>query len=90
MTIHEQADATNRMRRALLAFQAAKSALLIARRRFHALPEAEGNQIKATLRLTATEVDAAFKVFSAAGLVTNAEDQRSITEAQRYLAESKP
>lgn len=87
MSIHEQAAATNRMRRALLAFQAAKSAFLIARRRLQAVPEAEGNQLKATLRLTAAEVDAAFKVFSAAGLVVNAGDQRSITEAQQYLAE---
>ncbi|MBL6459432.1 hypothetical protein JMJ55_29390 [Belnapia sp. T6] len=90
MTIAEQASATNRMRRALLAFQTAKIAFLIARRRFKALPEAEVNQLKATLRLTATEVDAAFKMFSAAGLVTDDKDQRSITEAQRYLAESKP
>jgi hypothetical protein len=85
MTIHEAASATNRMRRAVLAFQAAKNAFLVARRR--ALPEAEGNHLKATLRLTAAEVDAAFKVFSAAGLIANAQDQRSISEAQRYLAE---
>jgi hypothetical protein len=39
------------------------------------------------MQATATEVVAAFRQFSAAGLVAGAPDRHLVTQAQRYLAE---
>ena len=39
------------------------------------------------MRATATEVAAAFRQFSAAGLVAGAGDRHLVIQAQRYLAE---
>ena len=94
MTHQDEAAATDRLRRALLAFQAALN-LLGAERRLKGLPRAEvdafwdgqGRRIEATVRAAATEAVAAFKQFSAAGLVAGAADRHLVTQAQRHLAE---
>src|SRR5215213_7444250 len=91
----EAAAATDRLRRALLAFQAAQNSLLGAHRRLKALPQAEvdafwrgpGRRFEAAMRATAAEAVAAFKQFSAAGLVADAGDRHLVTQAQRHLAE---
>jgi hypothetical protein len=95
MTHHDEAMATNRLRRALLALQTAQTFLLNTHRRLKALPQTEveafwngrGRRAEADMRLAAAEVEAAFKAFSAAGLIARGDDRRLITEAQRYLAE---
>src|SRR5215213_8006361 len=91
----EAAAATDRLRRALLAFQAAQNSLLGAHRGLKELPQAEadafwrgqGRRLEATMRATATEVTVASKQFSAAGLVAGAPDRHLVTQAQRHLAE---
>ncbi|MFL5333849.1 MAG: hypothetical protein ACJ8H8_11880 [Geminicoccaceae bacterium] len=95
MTHHDEAVVTDRLRRALLAFQSAQIFLLNTHRRLKALPQAEveafwngrGRRAEADMRLAAAEVVAAFKAFSEAGLVADVNDRRLVTEAQRYLAE---
>lgn len=95
MTAQDQAAATERLQRALLAFQAALNLLLGAERRLKGLPRAEvdafwdgqGRRVEATVRAAATEAVAAFKEFSAAGLVAGAGDRHLVTQAQRYLTE---
>ena len=95
VTIQDQAVATDRLRRALLAFQAALNLLLDAERRLKGLPQAEvdafwdgqGRRVEATVRATATGAIAAFKRFSAAGLVASAGDRHLVTQAQRHLAQ---
>jgi hypothetical protein len=95
MTPQDQVVATDRLRRALLAFQAALTRLLSAERRLKGLPQAAvdafwdgpGRRIEADMRATAAEVVAAFKQFSAAGLVADATDRHLVTQAQRHLAE---
>ena len=87
--------ATNRLRRALLAFQAARDLHLGAHRRLKALPQTEveafwdgpGRRVEADTRRAAAAVVMAFKAFSAAGLVADASDRRLVSEAQRVLAE---
>ena len=91
----EAAATTDRLRRALLAFQAAQNSLLGAHRRLKGLPQAEveafwrgpGRRLEAGMRATATELVAAFQRFSAAGLVAGAGDRHLVTQAQRHLAE---
>ncbi len=96
MSAQGQTAATDRLRRrALLAFQTARNSLLGAHWRLKELPQAEvdafwarqGRGLEATLRATAAEVVAAFKQFSAAGLVAGAGDRHLVTQAQRHLAE---
>ena len=95
MIAQDQTVATDRLRRALLAFQTAQNGLLGAHRRLKELPQAEvdafwrgqGRRLEASTRATATEVAAAFKQFSAAGLVAGASYRHLVTQAQRYLAE---
>ena len=97
MTAQEQVAAADRLRRALLAFRAAQNLLLQAHRRLKGLPAEEvdafwlapGGRIERHVQTTATEVVAAFRVFSAAGLIADAEDRHHVTEAQRHLTESK-
>ena len=97
MTAQDQAAATDRLRRALPAFQAALN-LLGAERRLKGLPRAEadafwdgpGRRVEATVRAAAAEAVAAFKQFSAAGLVAGAGDRHLVTQAQRHLAEEGP
>jgi hypothetical protein len=88
-------QATDRLRRALPAFQAAQNSLLGAHRRLKELPQAEvdafwrgpGRRLEAAMRATAAEAVAAFEQFSAAGLVAGASDRHLVTQAQRHLAE---
>ena len=95
MSPQDKAAAMDRLRRALLGFQTAQNGLRDAHRRLKALPQAradafwrgQGRRLEATTRATATEVVAAFKQFSAAGLVASAPDRHLVTAAQRYLAE---
>jgi hypothetical protein len=95
MTVQDQTAATDRLRRALPAFQTAQNSLLGAHRRLKELPQAEvdafwrgpGRRLEAAMRATATEAVAAFKQFSAAGLVADAGDRHLVTQAQRHLAE---
>ena len=64
-------------------------------RRLKGLPQAAedafwkglGRRLEANMRATATEAVAAFKQFSAAGLVAGAADRHLVTQAQRHLAE---
>jgi len=94
-SLQDQAAATDRLRRALLEFQTAQSFLINAQRRMKVLPQAQvdaywsgpGCEVEAAMRIAATNVVVAFKVFSAAGLVAGAADRRLITAAQRHLAE---
>jgi hypothetical protein len=95
MTHQDEAAATDRLRRALLAFQTAQNHLLGAERRLKELPQAKvdafwkglGRRLEANMRATATEAVAAFQQFSAAGLVADAPDRHLVTQAQRHLAE---
>jgi hypothetical protein len=95
MTHQEKAAATDWLRRALSAFQTAQNHLLSAERRLKGLPQGEvdafwnglGRRLEAHTRSTATEAVAAFKQFSAAGLVAGAGDRHLVTQAQRHLAE---
>ena len=85
----------DRLRRALLAFQAAQTRFLAAHRQARTLAsqdEAErfwatrGGGIEAAQRAAAREVVAAFQAFSAAGLVVDTADRHLVNEAQRHLA----
>jgi hypothetical protein len=95
MMHHDEVVATDRLQQALLAFRNAHSFSLATHRRLKGLSQAEveafwngpGRRVEANMRVTATEVVAAFKAFSAAGLVAAAGDRHLVTEAQRYLAE---
>jgi hypothetical protein len=96
VTTRDGAAATDRLRRALLAFQAAQTSLLSAHRKAKALASpaeverfwsTHGGRVEAGQRAAAAEVDAAFRVFSAAGLVADAGDRHLVTEARRHLAE---
>ena len=96
MTTREEAGATTeRLRRALLAFQATQASFLGAHREAKALASpaeverfwaTHGGRVEAGQRAAAAEVDAAFRAFSAAGLVADAADRHLVTEARRYLA----
>jgi Tfp pilus assembly protein PilX len=95
MTHQDQATATSRLQEALLAFRAAESLLLAAERRLKGLSAEEveafwsapGGRIERHVQASAAEVVAAFKVFSAAGLVASAEDRHRVSAAERHLAE---
>ena len=97
MTVmQDKAAVTDRLRRALMAFQAAQALLLGVHRKAKALASPEeseqfwarsGGRIEAQQRAAVAEVVAAFKAFSAAGLVTDTKDRHLVNQAQRYLAE---
>src|SRR4051794_11827046 len=95
MTKPEGQEVAGRLQRALEAFQKAQGMLLTAHRRLKELSAAEverfwaaqGNRIEKQLHATAAEVVAAFQAFSAAGLVTSANDRHLINEAQRHLVD---
>jgi hypothetical protein len=94
MNHQDQATATDRLRRAVMAFKRAQGLLLGAHRQLKSLPPAEveafwageGRRIEATVRATALELSAAFEAFSSAGLVADAADRHLVREAQRHLA----
>ena len=91
----DQVAIISRLRLALLAFQDAQTRLLTVHRKLKGLPQAEadalwagpGRRVEANMRATATELVAAFKVFSAAGLVASASDRHLVTQADRHLRE---
>lgn len=93
MTYQEQTQATSRLRLAVMAFQGAQVAYLGAHRKLKSRPPEEvdafwdgpGLQLEVTLRTSAKEVVAAFKLFSAAGLVASPSERHLITEAKRTL-----
>ena len=95
MTHHDEVVATDRLRRALLAFETARNLHLGAHRRLKALPQAEveafwdgpGRRVGETMHAAATEVVAAFEALPRVGLVIDTRDRRLVTQAQRYLAE---
>ncbi|MDO9714029.1 hypothetical protein [Paracraurococcus lichenis] len=95
MTTPDEPEVTGRLRRALEAFQKAQGMLLTAHRGLKGQPAAEvdrfwmaqGRRIEQQLHATASEAVAAFKAFSAAGLVASAADRHLVNEAQRLLAE---
>jgi hypothetical protein len=47
----------------------------------------EGRRLEATVLATAADLSVAFKAFSAAGLVADADDRHLVKEAQRHLTE---
>ena len=91
----ERGHGPDRLRRALLAFQAAQNSLQGTHRRLKGLVQVKvdafwhgpGRRLEATLLATATEAVAAFEQFSAVGLVAGASDRHLVTQAQRHLAE---
>ena len=96
MTAPRDEAATDRLRRGLVAFRAAQALLLGVHREAKALASlaererfwaSRGEAVEARQRTAAAEVVAAFKVFSAAGLVAGAADRHLITQARRHLAE---
>jgi hypothetical protein len=96
VTVRDAAAAADRLRRALLAFRAAQARLLEVHREAKALASpaevdrlwgSRGGGVEAAQRAAAAEVDAAFRVFSAAGLVAGASDRHLVTEARRQLAD---
>jgi hypothetical protein len=95
MTTPIESEVAGRLQRALEAFQKAQALLLTAHRKLKGLPPEEvgrfwlapGARLEKQLDATAAEVLAAFKAFSAAGLVASANDRHLVSEAQRYLAE---
>jgi hypothetical protein len=97
MTHHEEAGVTDRLRRTLLAFQSAQRLLLAAERKLKGMPTEEveafwaapGGCIERQVVIAATQVVGAFAAFSATGLVASAADRHLVTEAKRYLAETK-
>jgi hypothetical protein len=78
----DQLVARNRLRRALLAFESAQLLVLTYQRQNKALSEADLDAVQDS----AAEAAGAFQVFSAAGLVADADDQRLLAQAQKYLA----
>ncbi|WP_043367205.1 hypothetical protein [Belnapia sp. F-4-1] len=89
--VEDQVAAVDRLRRALLTFQGGQGLLLKAHRQMKGLPAGEveafwagpGARLERHVRGTAVELVEAFRVFSKAGLVANAEDRHRVTEAQR-------
>src|SRR3712207_9373738 len=93
MTHQNETETTERLRRALSAFQTAQNHLLSAERRLKGLRRAEvdafwnglGRRLETNMRTAAAEVAAAFRQFSAAGLVAGAPDRHLVTQAQRQI-----
>ncbi|HEY8610718.1 MAG TPA: hypothetical protein VIL69_05430 [Roseomonas sp.] len=95
MNAQDQFMTTDRLRRAVLAFQHAQGLVLVAHRQLKdkshahvdAYWEGPGRRINATIQASARELVDAFRAFSAAGLVASAADRHQVTEAERCLAE---
>lgn len=83
MTAQEQAMDTDRLRRALLAFQSAQVLILTHQRQNQPASQAELDAV----RESTAEANAAFQTFEAAGLMIGADDQRLLTQARKYLAD---
>lgn len=93
MTNQDDSAATNRLWRAVTAFQRAQVALLKIHREFKIRPPADlklfwdgkGRRIDTNVEAAARELAKAFRAFSAAGLVADAADWHQVSEAKRYL-----
>jgi len=93
MSQRDEVQATDLLRRALLKFQHAQTFYLSAHRKLksqspeevEAFWDGSGQRLEAALQLSAKEVVAAFKVFTAAGLVASTNDRHLVTEATRSL-----
>jgi len=97
MTHQNEAVATDRLRRALLAFRSAQGLLLAAERKLKGLPAEEveafwaapGGRIERHVVMAATQLVDAFAAYSVTGQVASAEDRHLVTEAKRVLAEAR-
>ena len=95
MNLPAQYEAAGRLQQALRAFQNVQSMFLGAHRKLKGRPPEEvghfwlsaGARLKAHMNSATTEVLAAYKAFSAAGLVASTDDRHLVSEAQRHLAE---
>ena len=95
MSRQDEAGATDRLRRALLAVHTAQNSLLSAHRRVGELPQAGGGggwggagpPPAARQRAHPAGGGGAPHAVSAAGLVAGAADRHLVTQAQRQLAE---
>ncbi|TDH58729.1 hypothetical protein E2C06_31060 [Dankookia rubra] len=79
----DQLVATDRLRRAVLAFRAAQILVLTQQRQGKALSQADLD----TVQDSAAEAVTAFQAFSAAGLIASAGDQRLLALVQKYLVD---
>jgi hypothetical protein len=89
MTHQEEAVATDRLRRALLAFEDAQRHLMVFKRRFSQQSAEDMERLEQHAVVAATQLVEAFTAFSAAGLTAAAEDRRRVNEAERVLAEAR-
>ena len=88
-------EAAGRLQRALVVFQNKQSMFLAAHRKLKGRPPEEvdhfwlsaGARLEAHMNAAAMEVVAAYKAFTAAGLVASVDDRHVVSEAQRHLAE---
>ena len=95
MNFPTEYEAAGRLQRSLAAFQKAQGMFLATHRKLKGLSPEEvghfwlsaGARLEAHMKSAAAEVLAAFKAFSAAGLVASANDRHLVSEAQRHLAE---
>ena len=93
MSAPGEPEVTGRLQRALETFQNANALLLTAHRKLKGLPPEEvdrfwmasGTRLEAHVNAAATEVLAAFKAFSATGLVASGHDRRLVNDAQRHI-----
>jgi hypothetical protein len=79
----DQLTTTDRLRRALLAFQSAQILVLTRQRQHQPLSQEDLNAV----RDSAAEAVAAFQVFAAGGLVASVDDKRLMAQVQKYLAD---
>ena len=95
MSSSGQPEAAGQLQQALESFQKTQTMLLAAHRRLKDLPPEEvnrfwrssGARLEAHINTTAAEVLAAFKAFSAAGLVASVHDRHLVSEARRHINE---
>ena len=93
MSAPSEPDAADRLAQALVAFQKAQKLALSAHRKLQALPREEadkfwagtGERLEQHQRACATEVMAAYRLFSAEGGVVVARDRRLVNEAHQML-----
>lgn len=92
-----QAVASDRMRRAILAFQAAAEFFDRAHRRHTTRPQAEtdaywtgpGRLIEEDIRVASVEVVEAVKTLTDAGMVVGASDRKTVLAAHQHLAKGQ-
>ena len=92
MSVSSEAEAVDRLARALVAFRKAQSLMVAAQRKLRGFPEGgdkflagTGVRLKQHQRACATEVMAAYRAFSAEGGTIEARDRRLVGEAHHLL-----